>query len=267
MDLGARTLLVRALRIAAQAEPYAAASLCRLSSLLCIEWGAGSTLAGPRLWQSAPLLAAGGRLGGAWRPAARQQLRPWVGTGSVGVRALSSTGEGHGRGGRCGSRPSCGACGQRFGSYPPVTLRCSWNRNTQRCSSPVWNSLMYPETLCTPLPWLPSARRAAGPGGAGGAPGGGPEGEPDLLKAKFVRVLAFMMICAAGYRIAPWAAASSVGNTLGLLDAQEPFLLRSGLGRLLLLARSSQRGWVLSPCLHALLPLHASQREPSLGSC
>ncbi|GAB4816074.1 hypothetical protein N2152v2_003120 [Parachlorella kessleri] len=67
-------------------------------------------------------------------------------------------------------------------------------------------------------------------------------GKDDLIKARFVRFFALFMMVAAGFKVAPYVAASSVGHTLGLLDAQEPFLLKSGISRLLIVTRLSSGG-------------------------
>ena len=45
------------------------------------------------------------------------------------------------------------------------------------------------------------------------------------------------MICGAGARVFPHVAAQSVGNCLALLEAEQPFMVKAGCSRLLLLMR------------------------------
>ena len=59
----------------------------------------------------------------------------------------------------------------------------------------------------------------------------------DTLRPKVLRVFAFIMVCGAGLRILPLVAASAVGNTLALLEAQQPFMVKAGCSRLQLLMR------------------------------
>ena len=56
-------------------------------------------------------------------------------------------------------------------------------------------------------------------------------------KERFVRVAAFVMICGAGLNVLPAVAAQSVPNCLALLDAQQPFMVKAGCSRLVLLMR------------------------------
>ena len=63
-------------------------------------------------------------------------------------------------------------------------------------------------------------------------------------------------------------AASSVGHTLGLLDAQEPFLLKSGISRLLIVTRmsgSGRRRAVEGGAMPKLLRLVDHENEGKLG--
>jgi hypothetical protein len=55
---------------------------------------------------------------------------------------------------------------------------------------------------------------------------------------KIVRYLAVAMVVVSGAKVLPGAAASLVEQSLGLMDAREPFLVRSGISRLKLLLRA-----------------------------
>jgi hypothetical protein len=52
-----------------------------------------------------------------------------------------------------------------------------------------------------------------------------------------LRFFAFLMICGAGARVFPHVAAQAVGNCLALLEAEQPFMVKAGCSRLLMLMR------------------------------
>ncbi|KAL4437812.1 hypothetical protein ABPG77_005724 [Micractinium sp. CCAP 211/92] len=84
------------------------------------------------------------------------------------------------------------------------------------------------------------------------------EAVEDTLRPRILRYFAFFMICSAGVNVLPHVAAASVGNTLGLLDAQQPFMVKAGCSRLQLLlrleaARERAAGEGAAPRLLALL--------------
>ncbi|KAI7839218.1 hypothetical protein COHA_007031 [Chlorella ohadii] len=60
----------------------------------------------------------------------------------------------------------------------------------------------------------------------------------DTLRPKILRFFALLMIFGAGLNVLPSVAASSVGNTLSLMEAQEPFIVKAGCSRLQLLMRA-----------------------------